>query len=150
MLTEDAKVDSSSTCQLLPSSVNISAEYPALPDHDSMNNPSQSLLDCCNRDNFLYFFPISVIYPGCKKEGRKEGSSHYLHISWCNHVLLQAMWYFPFLLDCMLYIMLLAVHFLSISLSFLSVYAFLFFRILWFFILLRNPGVCNVPCIPCR
>ena len=41
MLTEDAKVDSSSTRQLLPSSVNISAEYPALPDHDSMNNPSQ-------------------------------------------------------------------------------------------------------------
>ena len=40
MLTEDAKVDSSSTHQLLPSSVNISAEYPALPDHDSMNNPS--------------------------------------------------------------------------------------------------------------
>ena len=40
MLTEDAKVDSSSTRQLLPSSVNISAEYPALPDHDSMNNPS--------------------------------------------------------------------------------------------------------------
>ena len=42
MLTEDAKVDSSSTHQLLPSSVNISAEYPALPDHDSMNNPSVS------------------------------------------------------------------------------------------------------------
>ena len=42
MLTEDAKVDSSSTRQLLPSSVNISAEYPALPDHDSMNNPSKS------------------------------------------------------------------------------------------------------------
>ena len=40
MLTEDAKVDSSSTRQLLRSSVNISAEYPALPDHDSMNNPS--------------------------------------------------------------------------------------------------------------
>ena len=40
MLTEDAKVDSSSARQLLPSSVNISAEYPALPDHDSMNNPS--------------------------------------------------------------------------------------------------------------
>ena len=40
MLTEDAKVDSSLTRQLLPSSVNISAEYPALPDHDSMNNPS--------------------------------------------------------------------------------------------------------------
>ena len=40
MLTEDAKVDSSSTRQLLPSSVNIEAEYPALPDHDSMNNPS--------------------------------------------------------------------------------------------------------------
>ena len=40
MLTEDAKVDSSSTRQLLPSSVNISAEYPALPDHDLMNNPS--------------------------------------------------------------------------------------------------------------
>ena len=40
MLTEGAKVDSSSTRQLLPSSVNISAEYPALPDHDSMNNPS--------------------------------------------------------------------------------------------------------------
>ena len=42
MLTEDAKVDSSSTRQLLASSVNISAEYPALPDHDSMNNPSVS------------------------------------------------------------------------------------------------------------
>ena len=40
MFTEDTKVDSSSTRQLLPSSVNISAEYPALPDHDSMNNPS--------------------------------------------------------------------------------------------------------------
>ena len=40
MLTEDAKVASSSTRQLLPSSVNISAEYPAPPDHDSMNNPS--------------------------------------------------------------------------------------------------------------
>ena len=40
MLTEDAKVDSSSTRQLIPSSVNISAGYPALPDHDSMNNPS--------------------------------------------------------------------------------------------------------------
>ena len=40
MLTEHAKVDSSSTRQLLPSSVNISAKYPALPDHDSMNNPS--------------------------------------------------------------------------------------------------------------
>ena len=40
MLTEDAKVDSSSTRQLLPSSVNISAEYSALPDHDSMHNPS--------------------------------------------------------------------------------------------------------------
>ena len=53
MLIEDAKVDSSSTRQLLPSSVNISAEYPALPDHDSMNNPSvyspdipMSLVDC--------------------------------------------------------------------------------------------------------
>ena len=44
MLTEDAKVDSSSTRQLLPSSVNISAEYPALPDHDSMNNPSFYLI----------------------------------------------------------------------------------------------------------
>ena len=41
MLTEDAKVDSSSTRQLIPSSVNISAGYPALPDHDSMNNPSK-------------------------------------------------------------------------------------------------------------
>ena len=40
MLTEDAKVDLSSTRQLLPSSVNISAEYPALPDHNSMNKPS--------------------------------------------------------------------------------------------------------------
>ena len=49
MLTEDAKVDSSSTHQLLPSSVNISPEYPALPDHDSMNNPS--LFD---KHNFLY------------------------------------------------------------------------------------------------
>ena len=42
MLTEDGKVDLSSTRQLLPSSVNISAEYPALADHDSMNNPSFS------------------------------------------------------------------------------------------------------------
>ena len=40
VLTEDAKVDSSSTRQHLPSSDIISAEYPALPDHDSMNNPS--------------------------------------------------------------------------------------------------------------
>ena len=42
MLTEGAKVDESKTRQILPSSVNISAEYPALPDHDSMNNPSVS------------------------------------------------------------------------------------------------------------
>ena len=34
------KLTSRKTRQLLPSSVNISAEYPALPDHDSMNNPS--------------------------------------------------------------------------------------------------------------
>ena len=40
MLTIVAKVDSSSTRQLLAPSVNISAGYPALPDHDSMNNPS--------------------------------------------------------------------------------------------------------------
>ena len=40
MLTRVAKVDSSSTRQLLAPSVNISAGYPALPDHDSMNNPS--------------------------------------------------------------------------------------------------------------
>ena len=46
MLTEDAKVDSSSTRQLLPSSINISAEYPALPDRDSMNNPSMFNLQC--------------------------------------------------------------------------------------------------------
>ena len=37
MLTEGAKVDLS----LLAPSVNISAGYPALPDHDSMNNPSE-------------------------------------------------------------------------------------------------------------
>ena len=40
MLTEGAQVDLSSTCQLWAPSVNISAEYPALLDHDSMNNPS--------------------------------------------------------------------------------------------------------------
>ena len=40
MLTMVAKVDSSLTCQLLAPSVNISAAYLALPDHDSMNNPS--------------------------------------------------------------------------------------------------------------
>ena len=40
MLTEGAQVDSSSTCQLWAPSVNISVEYPELPDHDSMNNPS--------------------------------------------------------------------------------------------------------------
>ena len=40
MLTEGARVDSSSTRQLWAPSVNISVEYPELPDHDSMNNPS--------------------------------------------------------------------------------------------------------------
>ena len=55
MLTEDAKVDSSSTRQLLPSSVNISAEYPALPDHDSMNNPSISFtIHRANQSIFFY------------------------------------------------------------------------------------------------
>ena len=39
MLTEVAQVDSSSTRQLWAPSVNISVEYPELPDHDSMNNP---------------------------------------------------------------------------------------------------------------
>ena len=76
MLTEDAKVDSSSTRQLLPSSVNISAEYPALPDHDSMNNPSvhysnykYTFLICCmriceyvtNHVDFIYIYIICVI-----------------------------------------------------------------------------------------
>ena len=41
MLAEGAKVDSSSTCQLLAASVNISAEYAVVPDHNSMNNPSE-------------------------------------------------------------------------------------------------------------
>ena len=61
MLTEDAKVDSSSTRQLLPSSVNISAEYPALPDHDSMNNPSiltngsiSLTITICAAETYLY------------------------------------------------------------------------------------------------
>ena len=40
MLIEGAKVDLSSTRRLWGPLVNISAEYPALPDHDSMNNPS--------------------------------------------------------------------------------------------------------------
>ena len=40
MLTEGTRVDSSSTRQLWSPSVNISVEYPELPDHDSMNNPS--------------------------------------------------------------------------------------------------------------
>ena len=57
MLTEDAKVDSSSTRQLLPSSVNISAEYPALPDHDLMNNPSKPYTE----------------KPGCKCKNGKCG-----------------------------------------------------------------------------
>ena len=43
MLTRVAKVDSSLTRQLLAPSVNISAEYPALPDHDSMNRPNPSI-----------------------------------------------------------------------------------------------------------
>ena len=43
MLTEGAWVDLSSTHKLWAPSVNISAEYPALPDHDSMNNPSKFL-----------------------------------------------------------------------------------------------------------
>ena len=42
MSTGGAKVDSSSTRQAWAPSVNISAEYPALPDHDSMDNPSKS------------------------------------------------------------------------------------------------------------
>ena len=54
MLTEDAKVDSSSTRQLLPSSVNISAEYPALPDHDSMNNPSICYVGIIKTEIFLW------------------------------------------------------------------------------------------------
>ena len=49
MLTEDAKVDSSSTRQLIPSSVYISAEYPALPDHNSMNSPSEHVLSFAPR-----------------------------------------------------------------------------------------------------
>ena len=52
ILTEDANVDSSSTRQLLPSSVNISAEYPALPDHDSMNNLSIH----CVQNVVLYWY----------------------------------------------------------------------------------------------
>ena len=40
MLTKGAKVDRSLTRQLWAPSVNISAAYPTLPDHDSMNNPS--------------------------------------------------------------------------------------------------------------
>ena len=40
------------TCRLWAPSVNISAEHPALPDHDSMNNPSrldviQMCYECC-------------------------------------------------------------------------------------------------------
>ena len=65
MLTEDAKVDSSSTCQLLPSSVNISAEYPALPDHDSMNNPSILLITSCD----ISIGPLSFIYQSGNKNG---------------------------------------------------------------------------------
>ena len=40
MFSECAKLDLSSTCQLGAPMVNISAEYPALLDHDLMNNPS--------------------------------------------------------------------------------------------------------------
>ena len=43
MLMNGAKVDLPLTCQLSAPLVNISAEYPALPDHDSMNNPSVTL-----------------------------------------------------------------------------------------------------------
>ena len=46
MLTEGAQVDSSSTRQLSAPLVNISVEYPELPDHDSMNNPSLFLSLC--------------------------------------------------------------------------------------------------------
>ena len=52
MLTGGAKVDSSSTHQLWASSVNFSAEYPVLPDHDAMNNPSifrNCFKKCCTR-----------------------------------------------------------------------------------------------------
>ena len=40
ILTKVAQVDLSSTLQLWAPSVNISATYQALPDHDSMNSPS--------------------------------------------------------------------------------------------------------------
>ena len=46
MLTEGAQVDSSLTRQLWAPSVNISVEYPELPDHGSMNNPSMFMLPC--------------------------------------------------------------------------------------------------------
>ena len=66
MLTEDAKVDSSSTRQLLPSSVNISAEYPALPDHDSMNNPSLHMLHNNDQSLLRHHF-----FTGCMGQGTK-------------------------------------------------------------------------------
>ena len=40
MLTKGAQVDYSLTRQLWVTSVNISAEYPVLPNHDAMNTPS--------------------------------------------------------------------------------------------------------------
>ena len=69
MLTEDAKVESSSTRQLLPSSVNISAEYPALPDHDSMNNPSRlcNILSLKTKNTIMLDLNISVIVRGRQK-----------------------------------------------------------------------------------
>ena len=62
MLTRVAKVDSSSTRQLLAPSVNISAGYLALPDHDSMNNPSVSHYFHI-ATNLLYYltFPSAII-----------------------------------------------------------------------------------------
>ena len=43
LLTEGAKVDWSLTLQLSAPSVNISAEYPALPNPDSMNYPQSTM-----------------------------------------------------------------------------------------------------------
>ena len=66
MLTRVAKVDSSSTRQLLASSVNISARYAALPDHNSMNYPSLCIATKVKTSSF------SHVNNNCHKTMSKE------------------------------------------------------------------------------
>ena len=87
MLTRVAKVDSSSTRQLLAPSVNISVGYPALPDHDSMNNPSVPLSQSWDDTLFdmvcnvlVNLWDISVSLPLFMKRPRKRFKQMFPHI----------------------------------------------------------------------